>query len=205
MGKYQLKKRAQRQEETRRRITEVAVGLHETVGPARSTISEIARLAGVERLTVYRHFPDEAALFTACRDHYLAANPPPDPTPVLTLSDPAARVRGALEMLYRYYRRVAPMLGNTLRDADVVPALRAVAVEPFVRSMAELRDALAAGWELRGTRRARLVATIGLALEFGTWRALTPRGLSDTEAAALGADIVACVAESGRGRTPVRG
>lgn len=201
MARYRLQKRAERQEETRRRITEVAVRLHETVGPARTTISDIARLAGVERLTVYRHFPDDTALFTACREHYLAAHPPPDPTPVFTRTEPAARVRAVLEMLYPYYRRVAPMLGNTLRDADARPALRAVAVEPLARQMAELGDALTAGWRVKGKRRARLAATIGLALDFGTWRRFGAFGMRDDEAAGLMADIAACVASATPGPT----
>src|SRR3954454_21616980 len=96
--KYELKERARRQAETRRRITEATVELHRTVGPARTTISAIAEKAGVQRLTVYRHFPDERDLLAACSPHWLGADPPPDPS---RWTDP----RSALRELYAWYRR----------------------------------------------------------------------------------------------------
>ena len=94
--KYEMKRRARRQEETRRRITEAAVRLHQALGPAKTTISAIAERAGVQRLTVYRHFPDERALLSACSSHYAAANPPPDPEPWTRIPDPEDRLRRAL-------------------------------------------------------------------------------------------------------------
>ena len=63
--KYEKKRRAELEADTRRRITETAVELHGTVGPARTSISAVAERAGVRRSTLYRHFPDEAALFDA--------------------------------------------------------------------------------------------------------------------------------------------
>src|SRR4051794_40838666 len=124
--KYELKARAERQEETRRRITEATVDLHRTVGPARTTIAAIAERAGVQRLTVYRHFPDERSLFAACSAHWLAGDPPPDPGAWVAMTDPARRLRGALDELYAWYDRQEDMLVNTARDAPALAALAEV-------------------------------------------------------------------------------
>src|SRR3954469_25047826 len=102
--KYELKARAEAQEETRRRITEATVGLHLEVGPAKTTISEIAKRAGVTRLTVYNNFPDETSLLGACSAHYGSQHPPPDPSEWGATQDPAERTRRALTAFYRYYR-----------------------------------------------------------------------------------------------------
>src|SRR3712207_979644 len=120
---YTLRRRAQAHAETRRRIVEATVDLHATVGPARTTISAIAERAGVERLTVYRRFPDERPLLEACSGHWLAAHPPPDPAAWASLEDPPARLARALDELYAYYDRTEPMLALNLRDRAVVPIL----------------------------------------------------------------------------------
>src|SRR5512135_773026 len=106
--KYELKQRAAEMAETRRRITEAAVELHGTVGPARTTVSAIAERAGVQRHTVYRHFPSDADLFGACSAHYLDANPWPDPEPWRAISDPQQRLARALDELYAWYERTEP-------------------------------------------------------------------------------------------------
>ena len=116
--KYELKKRADEMAETRRRITEAAVELHGTVGPARTTLSAVAERAGVQRHTVYRHFPSDAELFAACSTHYNTANPWPDVGSWRAISDPRQRLRRALDELYAYYERTEPMFSNILRDAE---------------------------------------------------------------------------------------
>src|SRR5436305_9075314 len=120
--KYELKARADAQEETRRRITEATVGLHLEVGPAQTTISEIAKRAGVQRLTVYNNFPDELSLLGACSAHYGAQHPPPDPAAWTGVRDPGRRTRAALEAIYGYYRETEAMTGKVVRDAHVMPA-----------------------------------------------------------------------------------
>src|SRR5881227_1936834 len=97
---YELKERAKKQEETRRRIVEATVALHEEVGPARTTVAEIARRAGVQRLTVYTHFPNETELFDACGQHWMERNAPPDPSAALAIADPDERLRAVLGPLY---------------------------------------------------------------------------------------------------------
>jgi AcrR family transcriptional regulator len=178
--KYDLGRRADSQARTRRRITEAAVELHSTVGPARTTISAIAERAGVQRLTVYRHFPDEADLFAACGAHWIGENPPPDPAAWAETADPRERLLTALTAIYRWYRANEGMIGNTARDASALPALAAVA-DP-----AAYLDPVR---ELLGPPEAR--AALGHALAFSTWRSLTrDQGLSDEDAAALIARIV---------------
>src|SRR5829696_1786436 len=102
---YRLKKRAADMAETRRRITEAAVDLHGSVGPARTTISGVAERAGVQRATLYRHFPDEDALFVACSSHWMAQHPLPDPAGWAAIEDPDERLRVALKELYEWYER----------------------------------------------------------------------------------------------------
>src|SRR3712207_5761202 len=122
--KYELKKRARSMEETRRRITEATVDLHRTVGPAATRISEVARRAGVQRVTVYNHFPDEMARLSACSAHWRALHPRPDPASWESVEEPGRRLRTALEELYAWFRDTEPMTANILRDVDSVPALQ---------------------------------------------------------------------------------
>src|SRR6187200_2797074 len=121
---YRMKRRAELEEQTRRRITESAVALHEEVGPAQTSISAIAERAGVRRSTVYRHFPDEDTLFAACSSHWRAANPPPDPRSWSSIEDPAARTRTALGEVYGFYGRTEAMYTSLLRDEPFVPAVQ---------------------------------------------------------------------------------
>src|SRR2546421_563163 len=120
---YRMKRRAESEARTRRRITESAVELHGTLGPSRTSISAVAERAGVRRSTVYRHFPDEPALFAACSAHWRAANPTPDVGRWAAIEDPGERLRRALEELYGYYRRTDGMLANLLRDEATMPVV----------------------------------------------------------------------------------
>lgn len=176
--KYTLRKRAEAQDETRARIVEATVALHETLGPRGTTISAIAERAGVQRLTVYRHFPDEVALFAACTSHWFSDHPPPDPSTWMLL-DASERPRAALLSLYRYYRRNERMWTVTYRDIDEVPALQAP-MQGFEDYLASVARGLDAG----GARR--LKALVAHCLRFSTWQTLVKRGgLSDAEGAAL--------------------
>jgi AcrR family transcriptional regulator len=191
--KYELKQRAQEMAATRRRITEAAVELHGTVGPARTTLSAVAERAGVQRHTVYRHFPTEAELFGACSAHFIAGNPLPDPAPWGAIGDPRQRLAEALEELYGYYERTEPMLSNILRDAELVDALRPTLV-PLEDYLAEAAEILAAGWPTRGRRRRVLAAAVRHAVDFHTWHSLTANNQTTrTEAVEL---VTALVVEA---------
>src|SRR5579864_4431800 len=198
--KYELKQRAQSLGATRSRIVSATVELHESVGPGRTTISAIAERAGVQRLTVYRHFPDERSLFEACSSHWAARNPLPDVSAWSAVGDPEERLRVALNEIYASFRRTQGMTGNLLRDLPTSPVLREVA-EPFLEYWETARDVLAAGWNTRGRGRTLLRAAIGHALEFETWRSLTRReGLGDDEAAETMVRLVRSVRTQSRTR-----
>jgi AcrR family transcriptional regulator len=182
---YQKKRRAEREAETRQRIVEAIVALHRDVGPARTTVSAIAERAGVERLTVYRHFADETAMFQACSSHFATQVPGPDPAAWGDVAEPAERLRAALLAFYDYYRRAEEMLVKVHRDLPQLPALAAV-LSPWDEFVARVREELLGRWEVREPVRARLAAAIGHALRFETWRSLARLdGLGDSEAADL--------------------
>jgi len=188
---YRMRRRAQLEEQTRLRITESAVALHGSVGPARTSVTAVAQRAGVRRSTVYRHFPDEVALFQACSSHWMRSNPPPELASWASVKDPADRLKLALEQLYPYYRATEGMLGNILRDESTMPV-----VEDLMRSfrgfLAATADVLMAGRRLRGGSRRRARGAIGHALAFSTWHSLArEQGLDDAESAALMCRLVA--------------
>lgn len=192
--KYELKRRAEKQEETRRRIVEATVRLHESVGPARTTVSAVAKRAGVQRLTVYRHFPDERALLAACSGHWVATNPAPDPAPWRKIQDPEERLTEALTEIYAFYGRAEPMMANLVRDASKMPAL-AELLAPYDHYLAAVRDILAVGWGARGKRREMLLAATGHAIDFAAWRSLVRgQGLDDGLAVELMVRAARCAA-----------
>ena len=184
---YRQTARAEGQAATRRRIAAATAELHQEVGPARTTVVEIARRAGVQRATVYANFPEERDLFRACQGHFLQANPPPDLGPALGLADPQERLAEVLRRLYAWYRRTRPMSENLRRDRAGMPALDALLAESIDARMAGLRDALAPG--LGPSHDVR--AAVAVALDFWTWRRLADEGLADDRAAALMAGMVA--------------
>jgi AcrR family transcriptional regulator len=188
---YRMKRRAELQERTRRRITESTVDLHGTVGPARTSISAIAERAGVKRSTVYRHFPDEASLFAACSAHWRAANPAPDPARWAAIDDPDERLRSALEELYGHYRGTEQMRENLLRDQETMPIVHRL-MGGYRDYLDAAADALMAGRRARGQARRRVRAALGHAVAFATWRSLArEQGMDDAEAAALMCRLVA--------------
>ena len=183
--KYELKARAESQRETRDRIARAAAELHEEKGVAHTTVAEIARRAGVTRLTVYNHFADLNELLPACSAHYAAQHPPPDLGSALALGEPDERVRATLAPLYGWYRETEPMLGKLFSDRASVPELDRYMERNIDRTQAELADALAAAFAARGRRAEQLSALIRLALDFWTWRRLSGEGLDDEAAAEL--------------------
>jgi len=187
---YRMKRRAELEEETRTRITESTVALHQEVGPARTSISAVAERAGVRRSTVYRHFPDDEALFAACSSHWRAANPPPDPSAFAAIEDPRERTETALRGLYAFYGRTEGMFTSLLRDEPVVPIVQRL-LRDFYGYLGAIQEILMAGRGLRGRAARRTRAAIGHALAFPTWRSLThEQGLAESEAVALMCGLV---------------
>lgn len=169
--KYRKKRRAQQEAETRQRIAEALVELHGSVGPARTTVSEVAERAGVQRATVYRHFPDEASMFAACSAHWAENNPFPDPAAWAEIEDPRRRLTAALSELYAFYERNERMLDNTTRDEPRVEALRP-SMEAFREYLRGAREVLERGFEGEVRDPGVLRAALGHALAFSTWRSL---------------------------------
>ena len=168
---YRKRRRAQLEAETRLRITEATVDLHGSLGPVKTTISAVAERAGVQRATVYRHFPDEEALFDACSSHWMAQHPLPDPASWAKVDNPDERLRVALGELYEWYERGEYMLERTTRDVALVPALRP-SIEAFQGWLEAAADAILRGRPERGARRRRVRAAVCHALAFETWRSL---------------------------------
>jgi AcrR family transcriptional regulator len=191
---YELKRRAERQDETRRRIVEAAVELHSTVGPARETVAALAERAGVTRPTVYAHFPDADSLFRACSSHVRETVPPPDPGAWRAIPRPAERVRAALRDVYAYYGRLEPLLENIERDAAVLPILREIGSYRS-RYLDEVRELLLDAWPAGEGATGRLRRAIGHALDFRTWQSLVRgQGCEPAEAARLMVTLVEAVA-----------
>jgi len=193
---YRKRRRAELEDETRLRITKAAVDLHGTLGPAKTTISAVAERAGVQRATVYRHFPGEEALFGACSMHWLGQHPLPDLAEWTAVADPEDRLRLALSSLYAWYESGEEMLEKTTRDASLVPAMR-VPVELRRAWLAEAAATIVRGRPERGARRRRVEAAVGHAISFATWRSLVrEQDLSGPDAVELMHGLVALAAES---------
>jgi AcrR family transcriptional regulator len=182
--RYTKTRRAELEQQTRERITEAAVELHGSLGPARTTIRAIAQRADVQRATVYRHFPDEEALFAACSAHWRAQNEPPDLAAWAAIPDPAARLAVALSELYGWYARTRRMLELLIRDRPLVPAMQSQFRLPGYLDAAA--DVLLAGRPERGAARRRARAALGHAVAFETWLSLVrQQGLTSAEAIRL--------------------
>jgi AcrR family transcriptional regulator len=191
---YRKRRRADLEAETRRRITESAVELHGTLGPSRTSISAVAKGAGVRRSTVYRHFPDEAALFAACSSHWAVENPSPDLDAWAAIAEPEERLRTALRQLYDYYRRTESMMSNLHRDEPLLATVKRQ-FAAFREYQAAARRTLMRGRPERGRARRRVEAAIGHALSFASWSSLTgEQGLTDGQAAELMSRLVAAAA-----------
>lgn len=196
---YRLRRRLEQVADTRQRITAAAFDLHATIGPSRTTISAIAERAGVQRHTVYHHFPDLDSLYEACTVHGMQVSGIPSPDDWRRFADPADRLRHGLDELYAYYRANERMLANVLGDIDPT-APPPTGPDPFEVRMGDLRDALVAGWSCARGARPRFEAVVTHAMAFETWRSLAAAGLGDAVIRALMVDVVAGVAAGELGR-----
>jgi len=191
---YRKRKRAETEEETRRRITEAAVQLHGTVGPANTKVTDVADLAGVSRMTVYNHFPTDADLFAACSSHWASQNPFPDPELWRNMVDPRQRLSSALFELYGWYEQKQGMLGKVLRDAPVIPALGGIMTGLWEGYMTRVVEVLAEGLEGPSERSPELRAALRVVVDFQSWSILADAGLDTGEAARLAEAMVGCIA-----------
>ena len=191
--KYEMKRRAERVRETRRRITEAAVELHQTVGPARTTVSAVAEKAGVQRHTYYAHFPELKDLYQACMGHYSERNPVPEPSSWADIADAEERLRVALSEVYAYYSGNEAMVSNVLRDAALDPIVQEIMV-PFDQYWETVRDTIADAFEASGDRQEELLGAVALAQDFQTWQTLVRQHeLSQDRAVELMVGMVRCL------------
>ena len=188
-----MKKRADAVRDTQRRIIEATVELHRTVGPAATRITDVAKKAGVQRVTVYNHFPDEDSLLASCSSHWRSLHPSPDLTAWGEIRDHGERLRVGLEELYAWYRETEPMTANVLRDAELIPALNKLIQNGLGNYLAAARRVLGERPGLRGRRRDRVEAAVLVVADFHTWRALSHLG--DADAAELAARFVEAAAD----------
>ena len=163
---YTLKRRAEQQLATRQKIVEAAVQLHGTVGPTRTSMSMVAERAGVQRNTLYAHFPDERSLFLACSGLSLERDPLPDAEAWRDIDEKDKRLRVGLTAIYDWYARNAELAGCVLRDAEVHPLTREIAELRFGPYLMAYEAVL--GAPLSPVQRALL----RLAIAYGTWRSL---------------------------------
>jgi AcrR family transcriptional regulator len=188
--RYRKRLRAEQELQTRQAITEAAMKLHGTVGPARTTVSAIADEAGVQRATVYRHFPDERTLFRACSGHYMSLHPPPDAARWAAIADPGERLREALEDVYGWWDETEDMMSRVIRDEALVDGL-SEQTQARLALFDQIAEILMRGRGLRGKRRARVEAAIRHALALSTWQSLVrEHGLTNGEAVELMARMV---------------
>lgn len=186
--------RAKKTASTRQRIVEAAIELHGTVGPANTSLSAVARQAGVSRPTLYSHFPDEASLFQACTMHWMSQDPPPDPAAWLEIDDSRQRIGTALSEIYSHYARNEQMIGNVFRDMYVVESMRSFNVPLVEESFAAMTEIISSAFDDGPDLTVRRSAMVTVTLSFHTWKKLVKvEGLTNDEAADLMAQLVACV------------
>jgi AcrR family transcriptional regulator len=187
---YRKIERARKEEETRKRIVAAAVELHRTVGPAHTTIADVARLAGVTRMTVYNHFPTEVDLFVGCSTHWATKNPFPSPAGWADIEDSTKRLSYALNELYQWYGLKQDMLGKVFRDTPILPSLAEVMGNLWTPYVEELIATLAEGWPVQRDDAESLSRALRLVIDFNTWRSLSGSGVDDQSAAELAARMV---------------
>ena len=192
---YVLKARGEHMAETRARIVEALMRLHQEVGPRNTTVSGVATRAGVERLTVYRHFRNEAEMFDACSHRYLELNPPPDPAAWADKTDPVRRTRRGLDDIYVFLARTSPMLEKIYRDLGECASLKPI-MDRFDGYLRDLADQLAAAWP-RDKRAARRRVTLRHAVKFATWQSLEAEGVDNDQKIALTLEWLGCSTKPG--------
>jgi AcrR family transcriptional regulator len=194
-----MRKRAERQDATRQKIVEATVALHEERGLIRTTVSDVAARAGVERATVYRHFPDERSLIAACTTHYFQRHPPPDPQQWLRIRDPEARLRTGLAEIYAFHRRTERMISSTVPDLPQHPVAREV-VAPMFAHWQRVHEVLVAGWDTTEGNPGAIAAAVGHAIAFSTWQSLVRElGVDEAEAVEMMVMLARCLC-SGDGK-----
>ncbi|MBX3069199.1 MAG: TetR/AcrR family transcriptional regulator [Thermomicrobiales bacterium] len=192
---YRKRKRAVSEAETRQRIVDAAIAMHQSKGNA-ATISEVARVAGISRITLYRHFPDELALLTACTSHYMEQHPLPDLATWTAIEDPIERLRKALADVFAYHRENVRMMTAAEHGVAENPTLSQL-LQPLVEYWEAAVAVLTLGFPDDNASSPFIRQSIALAVSLPTWRLLAQqRGLSDEDCVEMFVRMVACLAET---------
>lgn len=176
--------RRERQDQTRMQIVEALVALHEEIGPKNTTVAAVAARAGVQRLTVYRHFENEGAMLQACSSHWSAQNPPPQQKTWKHIRGTEPRVRAALLAIAKYYSKNHKMLFKVYRDASEVKPLAAI-MNGFDSYFSSIADDLASHI-MKGQKNDTLKGVARHLVRFSTWQSLSKENLSNEEIARTG-------------------
>ena len=178
--KYTKTRRAEQESKTRERIVEALVELHQELGPAHTSVKAVAEKAGVQRLTVYRYFPDDESMLQACSAHWWGLNPPPDFAEWANIEEPVERCFTALRSFYQYYRKTEPMWSSLYRDVNELDALAKIMTQ-YEGFLDQVRDDLLLPWKAKGKRKQQISATIRHCLAFSTWQSLTGQNLTEKQ------------------------
>jgi len=182
--KYTKTRRAQQESQTRERIVEALVELHQELGPANTSVKAVAEKAGVQRLTVYRYFPDEVSMLQACSTHWWGLNPPPGIDQWANIENSADRCAAAFTAFYRYYHQTEDMWKKLYRDVGEIESLKKIMMQ-YENILDDIRDDLLAAWKAKGKRKQQLSLTIRHCLAFSTWQSLKEAKLNDSQMANL--------------------
>lgn len=178
---YQLNQRAKKQAETRQRIIEAAIKLHQTKGPRETSMRDVASLAGVGTVTVYRHFADDLELLGACSGTYFQRHPFPDIESWRSFSDKNERLRIGLSDTYAFHRETEPMIARVIDEVRDSPIM-----EPYFAFWQMAGEVLLEVFPKAQRSERKLNASLALALRFETWQFLTQKNkISDAEAVDL--------------------
>jgi AcrR family transcriptional regulator len=124
---YRLNERAKAQDETRERIVQATMALHDEQGVAATSFTDVARRAGIGAATVYRHFATIDALVAACGAHVWAEMRPPVPELATAVFEGVvgrpARLLRLVDELDAFYHRGALRLHKAAADREAVPGL----------------------------------------------------------------------------------
>lgn len=165
---YRLKQRAEGQDQTRQKIVDAAIQLHQAKGLSSTSMNDIAERAQVAKVTVYRHFPDVGTLVNACSGQYFQRHPFPDPESWRHINNPLDRFRLGLRETYAYHQSTEPMVARVLGEARDHPVM-----EPYHEQWQKAVTVLATAWPEQAQGKASLKAALALALSFDTWRLLS--------------------------------
>ena len=183
--KYSMDRRSATVDETRRRIVEATMALHDEQGILATSMQDIAARADVALGTVYRHFPTIEDLVPACGGRNFELNPPPNRAVFAGLPTRAERARALIAAYYAHYALHPRMFEIGMAEAEKLPALAAFMDDGKAHLLRLVTEAIAP--TPSGADAFKLAVAL---CSFSSWQALTQAGFSSDAAAALASAIL---------------